>query len=291
MISTPKMSSSGTRRGGAHEMQCLEVWGGSVAAESGVSVPGVDAWVYSEPFAGEAQGGDIHYVSMCGAGRVARFILADVAGHGGAVSDLAVKLRRLMRRNIGTPDQTRFARTLNRAFSRLSKDGVFATAVMTSYFAPTDQLIVCLAGHPRPLWFSAAENRWRLLSHKTVGDAHGGRDIPLGIIPTTVYHQFAVTLHRGDLVILYSDALIEAGQKHGYPIEEEGLLHIASTLDPSDPSAFGRALIDAVDVASGGSLATRADDLTVLLLHHNGSKPAPVSLTHKMRMMLKMMGI
>lgn len=291
MITTPKTASSGPRRGGVHEMQCLEVWGGNVAAHSGVSVPGIDAWVYSEPFAGEAHGGDIHYVSMCGAGRVARFILADVSGHGGAVSDLAAKLRRLMHRNIGTPDQTRFARALNRAFSRLSKDGVFATAVMTSYFSPTDQLIVCLAGHPRPLWFSASDGRWRLLSHKAQGDTRDKSDIPLGIIPTTEYHQFAVTLHRGDIVILYSDALIEAKAQTGEMLGENGLLRVVATLDPTEPSVFGRSLIDAVDHASGGSLAARDDDLTLLLLHHNGANPEPVSLTHKMRMMLKMMGI
>lgn len=222
---------------------------------------------------------------------MARFIVADVAGHGGTVSDLAVKLRHLMRRNIGKPDQTRLAQALNRAFLRLSKDGVFATAAMTSYFAPTDQLIVCLAGHPRPLWFSAADGRWRLLSHEVPDHPGGGHDIPLGIIPTTEYHQFAVTLHRGDIVVLYSHALIESGQNHGHPLQEEGLLKLAATLDPDEPSAFGRALIDAVDVVSGGSLSTRADDLTLLVLHHNGANPEPVSLSHKVRMMLKMMGI
>jgi len=291
MAATTGALDLGSARGGVHHMQCLEVWGGNSAVESGVSVPGIDAWVYSEPYRGEPHGGDVHYVSMCGAGRVARFVLADVAGHGGAVSDLATQLKRLMRRNIGTPDQTRFARALNRALSRLSKNGVFATAAMASYFAPTDQLIVCLAGHPRPLWFSAAEGRWRLLSHDVAGHSRDGHDIPPGIIRSTEYHQFVITLHRNDIVVLYSDALIEAGQNKGSPIEEEGLLNLAATLDPADPATFGRSLIDAVDAASGGSLATRADDLTVLLLHHNGANPEPISLSHKVRMMLKMMGI
>lgn len=137
-------------------MQCMEVWGGNIAIESGNSMPGIDAWVYGQPFHAQASGGKIHYVSMCGEGRIGRFFPANVAGRGVEVNDLAAQLRRLMRKSIGRPDQARIARSLNRAFGRLNTDGTFATAVMMTYFAPTDQLVCCLAGHPRPLWYKAA---------------------------------------------------------------------------------------------------------------------------------------
>lgn len=275
----------------SHAMQCMEVWGGNVAAESGISVHGIDAWLTSHPYHGEPAGGDIHYVSMCGRGRIARFVLADVAGHGAQVSDLAAHLRDLMRKHVGTPDQTRFARALNRTFGRLSKGGVFATAVLASYFAPTDELIACLAGHPRPLWYHAASGAWSFLSHDVSSGLLSKADLPLGIIHPTDYHQFAVTLGKGDLVVLYSDGLIESGGPDGRTIGEEGLLELASSIGGTDPATFGPALIAAVDAQFGWHPGTRSDDLTVLVLHHNAADPPPMSLAHKMKMMAKMMGL
>jgi len=272
-------------------MQCMEVWGGNVAAESGISVHGIDAWLYSQPYHGEASGGDIHYVSMCGEGRIARFVLADVAGHGTAVNDLALQLRTLMRKHVGTLDQTRFARALNRAFGRLSKDGIFATAALATYFAPTDELIACLAGHPRPLWYHVASGEWSLLSHEASDGALSKANLPLGIIHPTDYHQFAVTLGKGDLVVLYSDGLIETGGPPAKSIGEEGLLALARTIGGADPAVFGRSLIAAVDAEFGWQPGTRADDLTVLVLHHNAADPPAMSLLHKARMMAKMLGL
>jgi len=272
-------------------MQCMEVWGGNVAVESCISMHGIDAWISSQPYHGDSGGGDIHYVSTCGAGRIARFVLADVAGHGDAVSGLALQLRTLMRRHVGTVDQARFARALNRAFGRLSRDGIFATAALATYFAPTDQLITCLAGHPRPLWYQAATQRWSLLSHELTDGSNASQDVPLGIIHPTEYHQFAVTLGRGDLVVLYTDALIETGGPPSRSIGEDGLLRLAAEVGGTDQAGFGRGLIAAVDNEFGLTGAARTDDLTVLVLHHNAADPPPMSIAHKLRMMARMMGL
>lgn len=70
------------QRHATREMQCMEVWGGNTAIDSGLSVPGIDAWIHSQPSRGQRSGGDIYYASMCGAGRIGRFVLADVSGHG-----------------------------------------------------------------------------------------------------------------------------------------------------------------------------------------------------------------
>ncbi|MCI0363518.1 MAG: serine/threonine-protein phosphatase [Phycisphaerales bacterium] len=274
-----------------HTMQCMEVWGGNVAAETGISVHGIDAWLYSQPFHGEINGGDIHYVSMCGQGRIARFVLADVAGHGSAVNDLAVQLRTLMRKHVSTPDQTRFARSLNRTFGRLSREGLFATAALATYFAPTDELKVCLAGHPRPLWYHAMSDRWSLLTHDHDSSAPFAANLPLGIIRSTEYNQFAVTLEKGDLIVLYSDGLIETGGAREGHIGEAGLLSLAAQIDPSDPSTVGRSLIAAADAKSNWPSGMRDDDLTVLVLHHNAANPPPMSIWHKARMMVKMLGV
>ena len=60
----------------------MEVWSGSQLTTQGVAFGGLDAWVYSKPFGGAKQGGDIYYASSCATGRITRLLLADVSGHG-----------------------------------------------------------------------------------------------------------------------------------------------------------------------------------------------------------------
>ncbi len=287
---------SGTDAG--HGMSCMEIWGGNVSAETGVSTPGIDAYVFSRPHAGSVGGGDIHYVSLCAAGRIARFALADVSGHGGEVSDLAVELRGLMRRHINTPDQARFARDLNEAFSRSAVresigGGRFATAILATYWTPTDHLIVCNAGHPRPLWYRASERRWVVMREEAglgpgAGEETGIRNLPLGVIDPTDYTQWAYGLERGDLVVMMTDALTEATSPSGEMLGEEGVMGLCEGLDAGRPEGFIEGLLRAVRAFRGGG--ELEDDVTVLLLHHNGAEPPKYSLKERVAMVGRMLG-
>src|SRR5205085_11389593 len=77
----------------AKHMQCMEVWGGNAQTNNGVSMLGLDAWVYSKPYESAEAGGDVYYVSSCATGRITRLLVADVSGHGNAVSETAGVLR------------------------------------------------------------------------------------------------------------------------------------------------------------------------------------------------------
>jgi hypothetical protein len=138
----------------AQHMQCMEVWGGSQLTSSGVELGGLDVWVYSKPFGEALRGGDVYYVSSCASGRISRLLLADVSGHGQSVASTAADLRTLMRRFVNRLDQKEVVRLLNEQFTALSRHGSFATAVLTTFFAPTRRLSLCNAGHPRPLLFA-----------------------------------------------------------------------------------------------------------------------------------------
>lgn len=269
-------------------LRCMEIWGGNDAMDSGVSVPGLDAWVYARPYAGERAGGDLHYISTCGSGRYSRIAVADVAGHGSGVESLARALRGLMRRHINTPDLTRFMRSLNEEFSLASPDGRFATAVLATYHAPTDHLILCNAGHPRPLWRDGVTGRWRLLDASSDEKAEKVGNLPLGVIEPTRYEQFAVPLAQDDLVILYTDALSEARDAQGRMLGEAGLLALAASLDNADPRGAAAALVGLVEVWQGSPLD---DDITVLALRHNGANPEKPGLRDALTFMAKMAGL
>ncbi|MGQ9650181.1 MAG: PP2C family protein-serine/threonine phosphatase [Phycisphaerae bacterium] len=283
MIATPKRTRDG------HQLQCMEIWGGNRAVEDAVSVFGIDAWVLSLPHAGGQQGGDIHYVSMCGSGRIARFIVADVAGHGNAAAGLAVVLRNLMKKHINRLDQTRFARDLNREFGLVSKDGSFATAVLATYFAPTGHLILCNAGHPPPLWYRTHDRRWMPLVPTMPEQVNRVRNLPLGVIEPTDYQQFAVSLSQGDLVLLYTDSLIEAANPAGVRLGLDELLSILTRLDGSHPERFNREILLAV--RKWASPVPLDDDTTLLLLRHNGTRPSWPSLTTTVKVLGKLVGL
>ncbi len=283
-------------RADSHRLQCLEIWGGATAVDAAVSVHGLDLYVFSRPFRDGVCGGDVCLISTCGAGNIARILLADVAGHGTAVSSLGRSLRRLMRKHITTVDQSRLARELNAEFTRISKEGRFATAVLVTYFAPTDHLIVVNAGHPPPLWYRSDRQTWQLLeapsleAHETADESEVGvANLPLGIIEPTPYAQFAVPLQPGDLVVLYTDALLETRTTEGEPLGTSGLLDLVRSMDALAFESLSGSIRDALAALRAGELPH--DDLTLLVLHHNAADPPRLSVGDQLRVLGRMMGI
>lgn len=259
-------------------MQCMEVWGGNEAIDTNVSMPGLDAWVYSRPFKGDAGGGDVHYVSSCVTGRVTRALVADVSGHGEHVAKIAVSLRSLMRRHINYVNQSKFVRSMNREFSQLAELGTFATAVVATYWSPTDDLVICNAGHPRPLLYRAKIGAWQFLNspppRRDTPAANPDDDLvnlPLGIAEPTGYDQFGLRLFPGDIVVVYTDALIESRAADGSFLGESGLLAAMTDLDALRPGEIIPQLVSRVRRWSGD--AEPNDDTTILLLRHNGTQP------------------
>src|SRR6516164_8541862 len=111
-------------------LQCMEIWGGFEPMERSVSTPGLDLWVFSQPFQGDEQGGDVYYVTLCGGGLITRIAVADISGHGASVAEFSSSLRTLLRKNINQKSQKRLVERLNRQFGELVGMGRFATALV-----------------------------------------------------------------------------------------------------------------------------------------------------------------
>jgi hypothetical protein len=251
-------------------MQCMEVWGGNEPSTRSVQLGGLDAWVYSKPFGGAHVGGDVYYASSCATGRINRLLLADVAGHGDSVAESARALRKLMRRYVNFLDQTKFVRSMNRHFVTMSRKGRFATALVTTFFAPSRVLTICNAGHPPPLHFNAAKKEWSILETSREED-HKPRNIPLGILEMADYEQFDVELEVGDLVLCYTDALVESKDTDGEMLGPGGLLRVAETVETEKSEGFISDLLAKIAQRFDGNLSE--DDVTVMLLKPNATKP------------------
>src|ERR1700678_4219042 len=99
-----------------YRIACMELRGGNQVASYSAELPGLTGWVSSQPLAPSPRGGDLHYLSACSHGVIARVALADVSGHGEVVSAAAVRLREALRLHVDDWDQSMLIRQLNDTF-------------------------------------------------------------------------------------------------------------------------------------------------------------------------------
>jgi serine phosphatase RsbU (regulator of sigma subunit) len=151
------------------------------------------------------------------------FVVGDVVGHGiDAMEDMAQL--RLASRAFAMEGHTpsRILEELN-VFTRNGTRGHFATMVVGIY-EPSDQcLVVASAGHPPPL---IRRSGW---SSEYVAVAPGP---PLGVSDHATYHGSALPLSGADVVVLYTDGVIE---RRGHPLDD-GLRQLSELLDATDPN-------------------------------------------------------
>jgi len=248
----------------AYRLACLEVRGGNRAAVYELELPGLDAWVSCRPLQPATRGGDLYYLSVCSQGSISRITLADVSGHGESVSTLAERLRDALREHANHWDQSALIRQLNDSFFRFSSAGKFATAVLLGHYVDTGEILFTNAGHLPPLWYRAAAREWSFLQEETPYSKEIA-DLPLGLISGTAYTQAAIQLEPGDLLLLYTDGIVESCDDHGEPLELDGLLEMSRGLPTESASRAGAALVEAVGRFRGSAPAT--DDETVLALY------------------------
>jgi serine phosphatase RsbU (regulator of sigma subunit) len=250
-------------------MRCMEIRGGTEAVEQALDLPGLGAFVYSRPHGGDARGGDVHYVSVCGGGATVRAVVADVSGHGASVAEFSGRLRGLVRKHIARHDQTRLVGSLNREFGASGELGRFATAVVATFLPGDRTLTISNAAHPRPLFYRAGSRSWRILAPESA--AARGANLPLGVLDDSPYEQFTVAMEPGDVAVLYTDALTEAADPSGQMLGEAGLLELVRPLDPTEPGRLGPAMLEALSLFRDGRPAD--DDVTLIVLRHDGTGP------------------
>ena len=248
-------------------MEWMEVWGGNRSVDSGVIMPGLDAWLFSQPCQNQAAGGDVHYVSASDGGQAVRMVVADIAGHGARVADAGARLRLLMRRHISHENQLKVVRSLNREFTA-SANGVFATAVVMTFDPSSNRLLVSNAGHPPPLWYQSSRQRWTLLEPKAAADAGG---IPWGIEHESAYEEFHAPLEVGDIVLCYTDALTEAKDADGELLGSAGLLRVVEMIGKVKPSQLIPRLL--MEISRYDAQYASRDDVTCLTIRANGLVP------------------
>jgi sigma-B regulation protein RsbU (phosphoserine phosphatase) len=251
-----------------HTLQCLEIWGGNHRVSHALELPGLIGWLHSDPVEASAQGGDVHYVSVCSQGVLSRFAVADVAGHGQSAGSVAETLRSLIHKHIDTWDQSELMRELNESLRGATTHNQYASAMLFAYYAPTRELVFTNAGHPPALWYRADEDQWEWLDS---GSPHARNieGLPLGLIPGTNYVQSAVRLSPGDILILYTDGISEARNAEGEMMDRDALLAMVREVPVSGPAEMTARFLERMKSFRGTMPAD--DDQTFCILRQSGT--------------------
>ena len=219
------------------EIQCTEVWGGAGACDVSVMLAGVRGECWSRPFRGVKQGGDIHFLSVCGMSILSKVVLADVSGHGAETAEVSEIIHNALVETIGAHDNSTMLHQVNDSFLERRRGAFKFTTMVTAILDSRDRsLVYAYAGHPAILRGEAATGHFApVRSHE---NGRGG--IPLGVLPGTEYSQHLVQLEAGDVLVFYTDAFSEAPDGEGGMLGAAGLAAILEeprTMAPADLKA------------------------------------------------------
>jgi sigma-B regulation protein RsbU (phosphoserine phosphatase) len=135
-------------------------------------------------------------------------IVADVSGHSLGPALFMVETRsaiRALANGEETPSE-KMALLNQFLFEDLDKSDFFITLFYMQYEVGTRRLCFASAGHPPPLLFQPARNVCTPL------DAGG---LILGVNKNVTFEESVITLDQGDIILLYTDGLIEAENDQG----------------------------------------------------------------------------
>jgi len=150
--------------------------------------------------------GDFYDVRPVGAGRYG-VLVADVRGHGVSAGLYTMMLKSLEEQmHSRASEPARFMAAINAELSRYVVDESFATAFYAVVDPTRGSLRYTNAGHPAPMHFHRADGT------VTEMDTHG---LPLGILGDGGYAEGAAQLAPGDLLLCYTDGIVEVNDRAG----------------------------------------------------------------------------
>lgn len=248
---------------GEINLACSQVWGGRSRVDQLVRLPGARASVYSEPHGGDAQGGDIQYLGSCHMGALAKVVLADASGHGARAAEIAEMVERGLEASINESRNDRFLSLLNEALKGNDLSGQFATMISLILNSVDGRLRFASAAHPFMAHYDRESGRWHAL------DVYEHGSLPLGILDDVSYYESDRALSPGDLLVLFSDGVIELGARSGRHLGVAGLINwLGEAPVDGGPEAVKDFLVERMRAfANGGDFD---DDVTLLVIQYDG---------------------
>lgn len=212
---------------------------------------------------GGGKGGDIYYFSVCGKDRLTRVAVADVVGHGEAVSKMSQRLYDSLAKFMNGLDGSQILQRLNKLAGK-NGHGAITTAVILTYNAEDSRMYYSYAGHPPILICRKGEKIWRPIPLPK--DSPSG-NLPLGVLNDTPYDEQSLELGPGDRLFSYTDGVIEAPRAPGQLFGMDGLLKVLNQNAASRLVLLKQKILDSLYDFTRGSF--KHDDVTFLVMEIN----------------------
>ncbi|MDT0435477.1 MULTISPECIES: PP2C family protein-serine/threonine phosphatase [Streptomyces] len=233
--------------------------------EGELSPYGLEAAAVYRPDSGSGVGGDWFKVRVLPGDRVL-IALGDARGHGLQAVTLMAKLRYAL---AGLSFTGRKVEQLTAWLNNVACDDgreSTATAVIGRYHPERCLLRWTCAGHPRPVLLR--DGRARVL-----WEAPGAGGPPLGVVPDQEYRATETVLLKGDVVLLYSDGLVER-RAHDPDADTARLVEEVARAGGhgvgAGPAALERFAQTVVQALTG---PRQTDDATLLAFRHLHGEP------------------
>jgi sigma-B regulation protein RsbU (phosphoserine phosphatase) len=192
-----------------------------------------------------------------------QFVIADVSGKG-VPAALFMALSRIIVRACAAP-QRAVAQRLKCANKMIVDDSGSATSGMfvTLFFATLNRkdrsLVYANAGHNPPLLFRAASSS--IMAMDVTG-------VALGMMADMEYEQRQISLESGDILLLYTDGIVEAmNGKEEFFGEKRLRSSLASATELSAQEILDSVLCDLGQFTKG---AEQSDDITAIVIKVEG---------------------
>jgi sigma-B regulation protein RsbU (phosphoserine phosphatase) len=222
------------------------------------SPSGWTLWSHTRP-ANDVGGDLIDYIEAPSPGTLG-VALGDVAGKGLGAALLMAKLQASLR--AVAPG----CRDLGALGDRLN--GILCRDGLENRFATLFYLEAAESGGPGPVRFLNAGHNPPLLVRASGVEEIASAGLPLGMFPDSTYAEGTLRFDPGDLLIVYSDGLVEAHDALEKEFGLDRLKALAPALRDRPPAEAGRLLIEEVDRFLGG--LRPHDDLSIVLMRQGG---------------------
>ncbi|MFQ5594940.1 MAG: PP2C family protein-serine/threonine phosphatase [Anaerolineae bacterium] len=206
-------------------------------------------------------GGDYYDVLTDDAGRLT-LLIADVSGHSIGSALMMAMARSILRREIaqGESPAAVLAATNTAMLQDLTNAGLFITMFCARYDPATRCFTFANGGHNPPLLRRAADGQFVALD---------GDGLIVGILDDVVYEEQSITLQPGDVVVHYTDGIVEARNLEGEQFGEDRLQELLAENGDLGPGAMADRIYEAVREHSRD--IAQQDDITLLILKVDGT--------------------
>ncbi|HXS96909.1 MAG TPA: PP2C family protein-serine/threonine phosphatase [Candidatus Limnocylindrales bacterium] len=189
------------------------------------------------------------------------FAIGDVAGKGISAALLMATIQSTMRMQLSLPHTNGLATaystaalvsTLNKQLYATTSPEKYATFYFALYEEATRSLTYTNAGHLSPMLFRAG-NFQMLDSTGTV----------VGAFPIARYEERTIPLERGDILVAYTDGIVEPENAYGEMFGEDRLMEYIAKYSSADSSEIIARTMEAVVDWTGSS--ELYDDMTMVV--------------------------